>query len=140
MTTQKPILCLDFDGVLHSYTSPWQGAGVIADPPVPGAIAFLREAVQHFTVAIYSSRSVEPQGLVAMQQWLGEWSVADRESDHEDLSWLAQIIWPTAKPPALVTIDDRALTFTGTWPAIVDLKAFQPWNRKPSDFSDKPPA
>ena len=27
----KPILCLDFDGVLHSYTSGWRGAR-IPDP------------------------------------------------------------------------------------------------------------
>jgi hypothetical protein len=33
---RKPILCLDFDGVLHSYTSGWKGAAVIPDPPVPG--------------------------------------------------------------------------------------------------------
>ena len=37
----KTIL-LDFDGVIHSYTSGWKGAGVIPDPPVPGAIDFLR--------------------------------------------------------------------------------------------------
>ena len=29
----KPILCLDFDGVVHSYTSGWKGADVIPDPP-----------------------------------------------------------------------------------------------------------
>ena len=34
------------------------------------------------------------------------------------------------KPPAMVTIDDRALTFDGTWPAIEMLKAFQPWNKR----------
>lgn len=29
----KPILCLDFDGVIHSYASGWKGADVIPDPP-----------------------------------------------------------------------------------------------------------
>jgi len=36
----KPILLIDFDGVIHSYTSGWQGAGVISDPPVEGAFDF----------------------------------------------------------------------------------------------------
>lgn len=38
--------------------------------------------------------------------------------------------WPTEKPSAMVTIDDRALTFDGTWPKIEALKAFKPWNKK----------
>jgi len=35
----------------------------------------------------------------------------------------------TEKPPALVTLDDRASTFTGTWPKVADLLAFKPWNK-----------
>lgn len=31
----------------------------------------------------------------------------------------------------MVTIDDRALTFDGTWPPIDSLKSFQPWNKRP---------
>jgi hypothetical protein len=27
----KPILCLDFDGTIHSYISGWQGADVIPE-------------------------------------------------------------------------------------------------------------
>src|SRR5882672_3079773 len=38
---RKPILCLDFDGVLHSYSSGWKGADVIPDAPTPGMAAFL---------------------------------------------------------------------------------------------------
>ena len=40
---RKPIICLDFDGVIHSYTSGWKGAAVIPDPPVPGALEFIVE-------------------------------------------------------------------------------------------------
>jgi hypothetical protein len=48
----KPILSLDFDGVIHSYTSGWKGADVIADPPVPGAFQFIGEALQVFLVSM----------------------------------------------------------------------------------------
>jgi hypothetical protein len=127
----KPILCLDFDGVLHSYTSGWQGADVIPDPPVPGAIAFLRAAVQHFTVAIYSSRSHQPGGQAAMQSWLATWAKAD--PDHStDLSFLEAIKWPLEKPGAFVTLDDRALTFSGEWPSMDTLLAFRPWHKRPA--------
>ena len=69
-TTFRPTLCLDFDGVLHSYTSGWQGADVVSDPPTEGAMEFLSRAVRHFDVAIYSSRSHQPNGILAMQLWL----------------------------------------------------------------------
>jgi hypothetical protein len=128
----KPILCLDFDGVIHSYTSGWKGADVIPDPPVEGALQFIVAAMEHFTVAIFSSRSHQPGGKQAMQQWLGYWSVDPLHgmpSDFDHGAWGA-IQWPLEKPPAFVTIDDRALTFDGTWPDMVTLKNFKPWNKK----------
>jgi hypothetical protein len=128
----KPILCLDFDGVLHSYTSGWKGADQIPDPPTPGALQFLVEVMKHFRVAIFSSRSNQPGGLAAMQQWLGYWSV-DKEhgmpGDFDHGAWGA-IEWPTEKPPAFVTLDDRALTFEGIWPDIQLLLQFKPWNQR----------
>lgn len=118
----KPILCLDFDGVIHSYSSCWKGADVIPDQPVPGAIEFLLSALQHFDVQIYSLRSGLPGGINAMQEWL---------LNHSDSGYLVDTIgWPDAKPPAFLTIDDRSLTFDGTWPDIVALKNFKPWNKK----------
>ncbi len=126
---KKPILCLDFDGVIHSYVSRWQGAEVIPDPPVDGAIAFMLGALNHFDVVIFSSRSNQRGGTAAMKKWLRE---------HAGATWyespagpgLDDIRFVTEKPPALVTLDDRALTFTGTWPAIETLKEFKPWNKR----------
>ena len=117
----KPILCLDFDGVIHSYASGWKGADVIPDPPVDGAIAFMIEAVKHFRVAVYSSRSGQAGGIDAMRTWLDYNAAGTLANDVE---------WPTEKPPALVTIDDRAVTFTGEWPTIQSLMEFRPWNKK----------
>ncbi len=50
---KQPILCLDFDGVCHSYTSGWQGATTIPDKPVAGMWKFLEASIQHFMVTIY---------------------------------------------------------------------------------------
>jgi hypothetical protein len=66
----RPILCLDFDGVIHSYTSGWKGAAVIPDAPVPGALEFIHEALEQFEVHIFSSRSHQWGGKRAMKRWL----------------------------------------------------------------------
>lgn len=130
----KPILCVDFDGVIHSYTSGWQGADVIPDPPVPGAIEFLLQAMRHFRVAIFSSRSCQPGGMRAMQEWLIHHGVTLIRKHEPALAVrnfvLNELMWPTEKPSAKVTIDDRALTFTGVFPAIEQLTSFKPWNEK----------
>ena len=65
-----------------------------------------------------------------MQVWLGEHMHQHGLSDGEQLRIAAAIEWPTEKPPAAVTIDDRALTFDGTWPRMIDLVRFQPWNKR----------
>ncbi len=123
------ILCLDFDGVIHSYESGWEDVHIISDPPVPGAFDAIK-AYQSagFEVQIYSSRSGTYLGRAAMMSWMQKWAFEDGEA--EDLEWLSLIKYPQAKPPAFVTLDDRALNFTGTWPAADDLLNFKPWNKK----------
>ena len=120
MRANQPILVLDFDGVLHSYASGWQGADVIPDPPVPGALEFCREAVRHFAVWVVSSRCSRPGGPAAIVRWL--------EEHHFPGS---MVVSPDGvKPAAFVTLDDRAITFTGEWPTIEALRAFVPWNKR----------
>ncbi len=152
---RKAIICFDFDGVLHSYDSGWKGAAVIPDGAVPGAMEYLLNVIGHsgFEAAIYSSRSSQYQGIPAMQRWLekqllqhiSQINVALEPARVKALVH-EEIQWPTAKPPAKVTIDDRAIQFTGAWPAIEELEDFVPWNKKKlslplvdfaSDTSDK---
>ena len=116
----KPILVLDFDGVCHSYTSGWQGPGIISDPPVDGLFEFLREAGKAFTIHILSSRSAYPEGIKAMRSWFEEWG---KDED------LPPLNFPDSKVAAHVTIDDRAVTFSGRWPDVEILIKFKPWNR-----------
>jgi hypothetical protein len=130
----KPILCVDFDGVIHSYTSPWIDEATISDPPVPGALRWLWKATKSFRVVIYSSRSKLETGRAAMSQWLGRWSV-----DHElgipgdwDCAPLAGIEFSAEKPAAFLTIDDRAICFDGDWSKLdpESLLGFRPWNKR----------
>lgn len=124
----KPILCLDFDGVIHSYTSGWKGARNIPDPPVEHALSFMCEALDAgYDVVIHSSRSRYFGGITAMRAWLKK---------HAGMLWdtmgpsLCEVRFVRFKPPALLTIDDRAVTFTGTFPDMKDIKAFKPWNKR----------
>ena len=116
MSEEKPILCLDFDGVLHSYVSGWKGAHIVWDPPVPGAQQFVTMAKKYFRIVVFSSRSLQEGGIRAMTSWMQEHGFPPVE-------------FATEKPPAMITIDDRAITFTGTWPAIDELREFKPWNK-----------
>ena len=129
-----PILCLDFDGVIHSYTQPWQGADVIPDPPVPGVFDFILSALDHFTIAIHSSRTSQTGGLAAMQSYVlkGLIDYMGPGLEPEANLTFSRIQWPTEKPPAFLTIDDRVLCFNGNWPDISELKAFKPWNKRQS--------
>jgi hypothetical protein len=138
--------------------SGWKGATRIPDPPVPGALEFVVGALERFQVAILSSRSHQWFGRYAMKRWLRKHLIATAGFDFSDTpewwatasahdglrrwsrgmtrcAWAAEnvvreIMWPLHKPSAMVTIDDRALTFTGRWPALDELHAFQPWNKR----------
>lgn len=148
----KQILCLDFDGVLHSYKSGWKGAAVIPDAPVPGALEFVVRALDRFRVSVFSSRSHQWGGRRAMKGWLYhnlvneavdaapwwldkicEWSMMDpwQESvEYAARKIVRSVEWPLFKPSAMISLDDRALTFDGTWPALETLGAFKPWNKR----------
>jgi len=121
--SDKPIICLDFDGTIHSYESGWQGAEIISDTPIKGSFEFINDASKHFNVHVYSARSGLPGGIDAMKAWFIQhgWEMDDKGEP-------MGISFPTSKPPAHVSIDDRAVTFTGTWPALETLKNFRPWN------------
>lgn len=114
MKASKPMLALDFDGVLHGYTSGWQGTENVPDLPVAGALEFVTAAMEHFAVVIYSSRARFPEGVSAIKAWLKRHGFPALPVTCE-------------KPPAFLSIDDRAILFTGTWPDPQDLLQFRPW-------------
>lgn len=126
----QPIICLDFDGVIHSYTSGWKGARTIPDPPVEGAIPFIARLLEAgYNVAIYSTRSNHLGGVRAMRTWLKHHAGSMWYDDPAGGYGLERVQFSRQKPPALLTIDDRAITFTGTWPSLETIRAFVPWNK-----------
>jgi hypothetical protein len=136
----KPILCVDFDGVIHSYTSGWHGATVVPDPPVKGALAWLWKATEWFNVQVYSSRSKDPEARVAMLAWMIKHSLAEFGEGHpmsmldmgRDQDCEYPITFAYEKPAAFLTIDDRAVCFEGDWGELdpCELLNFKPWNKR----------
>ena len=95
---------LDFDGVVHSYTSGWKGADIIPDPPVKGvkwAIDQLRR-VTKYKVIVWSTRCKTEHGREAIRKWLAKWEIK-----------VDDIV--SYKPVCFCYVDDRAITFNGDW-------------------------
>lgn len=124
MENKKPILCLDFDGVIHSYKSGWKGANIIPDEPVDGSFEAIQSYLNDFDVCVYSARSGQDGGIAAMKIWFVEHGWPENETGEPQ-----HLQFPESKPPAFVSIDDRVLTFTGVFPEIETLKNFKPWNQ-----------
>jgi hypothetical protein len=120
----KPIICIDFDGVIHSYEKGWKG-GEIYGTVVPGFFEWAAEAQKRFELVIYSSRSSYDSGRLAMGGWLA----------NQLRTWEGPKIefqMSSKKPAAFLTIDDRAIQFKGDWFAKElrpeELLTFRPWN------------
>ena len=132
----KPILCVDFDGVVHLYVQPWTNEWTISDGPVPGALRWLWKATEWFDVQIYSSRSKAEAGRAAMHDWMIQHSILEFGIDHP-MSGADGNVYPITfaheKPGAFLTIDDRAVCFDGDWsdPGLepASLLSFRPWNK-----------
>lgn len=120
----KKLICVDFDGVLHSYTSGWQGPHMASDPPVPGAMEWLEDMAtdDRFEINIYSSRSKEIGGVDTIKRWLLRHGLSETA--------FLRIKFPTQKPAAHLMIDDRAFLFEGSFPSTELILDFKPWNKR----------
>lgn len=140
MNNNKPILTLDFDGVLHTYVSGWKGADVVADGPVEGAMVALATYGQDFDVNIFSTRNHQEGGVIAMQNALVQW-LTEEEDAYVMLGERGmspegfvsdELKFPLYKPPSLLLIDDRCMRFTGRWPSAWEITNFLHWQKIPS--------
>lgn len=129
-----PTLCIDFDGVIHSYDEGWQD-GRIYGGVVPGFFEWAETATKQFKLVIYSSRSKDPDLLQQMTTWMyvqqREWWASTEPSGPP----VAEFTFASEKPAAWLTIDDRAICFIGDWSAPElrpsAMRAFKPWNARP---------
>lgn len=122
MSKKKYTIAVDFDGVIHSYDSPWVSATVIPDPPVPGAIPWLVEIAEHFEVVIHTTRGETPEGKQAVRRWLIQQGLPASIANALPIQH--------TKPPALAYLDDRAMRFEGKFPTPAEVHAARPWNKR----------
>lgn len=126
-------ICVDFDGVIHSFTSKWERPHLIPDPPTDGALEWLWDMIQTYDVYIMSARGVRLAGRNAIRAWLykhaypaGLWY-----EQPFGVIGLEDVKVVTKKPHALIYIDDRAWRFggPGTFPTRAQIEDARPWNR-----------
>ncbi len=109
----RKTVCLDFDGVIHSYRSGWQGETNIPDPPIHRVDLAIKQLRKNFRVVVFSARCRSEEGVLAVEDWLARHNIeVDEVCMH--------------KPPAFVYVDDRAVAFTGDWDeTIANIHAFR---------------
>lgn len=106
LQTKLRTICLDFDGVIHSYQSGWQGEAVISDPPIHKVELAIQRLRKDYRVVVYSARCRTEEGCIAIEAWLDKHGIeVDEVARH--------------KPPAHVYVDDRAVRFSGDWDATI---------------------
>ena len=115
--SQKPTVAIDFDGVVHKYTTPFEEFDVIPDSIVPGIKDFLEELHKDYKIVIFTARVINERGLLAVTKFMKE-----NNLPYDDIT--------SIKPYAIAYIDDRAITFTGVFNGLKDkIDTFIPWNK-----------
>lgn len=103
MNEARPIVCVDLNGVLDSYTG-WRGPQHF-DPPRAGARHFLEALVARgYCVVIFTTRFPDD-----VWRWLDQYGLRDLVQDVTD-----------RKPAAHVFVDDRAVCFRGDFDATLE--------------------
>lgn len=145
--THQPVVAVDFDGVIHGFTTPFEHALVIADPPVPGAIEWLGRLLDSgWRVILHTARLTSgvpaPLGheqvdvtsrVAAIRTWfLLHGGLLGGETFDRLEVWTAG-----GKPHADVYVDDKALRYEGgMFPTVEHLQyASVSWAKRPKPRS-----
>jgi hypothetical protein len=65
-----------------------------------------------------------------MKSWLKSELVRDGMDLYAAEDIVNKVKWPTEKPPAHMSIDDRGFQFNGEFPEMSDILNFKPWNKR----------
>ena len=111
----KPTVVFDFDGVIHSYWSGWQGVDVIPDLPVPGIKELIEDLRTDHEIAVVSTRCSTTDGQRAILNYL--------QSNGIKVDCVL-----AEKSPAICYVDDRAICFRGQTEGFADkIRGFKSW-------------
>ena len=125
LASNKSIMCVRFDGVIHEYNAHWRlASSVILGAPVKGAFDFLGNATDHFCVCVVGERNNEPMARRALYRWFKThgWPVEDKRPAH--------LLFPRRQPECFISIDDRCLRFDGVFRDPVELTKFLSWQEQ----------
>ena len=125
--------------MVHDYTKGWQDGSIYGEA-TPGWWEWLRVIAPHYDVVIFSSRVKTSADILDVTEWLEKqwqkWCTAN-----SIIAPMPMLRLVTIKPPAWVTIDDRAIRFDGSWSdkalTLKGLQEFKPWMHRPGPTSGK---
>jgi len=114
-------IVFDFDGVIHKYSRGWQD-GSIYDEPVAGMKEVVNELHRDYDIYIVTTRARDVGGQIAVEEYLNKHCI--------EFDCVTSI-----KVPAMVYVDDRALTFNpdNVSTLVKSIKNFQPWQDIPKN-------
>jgi hypothetical protein len=110
----KKTVCLDFDGVMNTYTG-WKGEKELFEPR-EGLKDFLFNLnIRGWSIVVHSTRQSN-----RIYEWLKKHSLEEVPIEVVD-----------KKPPAMAYVDDRGIRFDGDFNVVLnELEGFQPfWAR-----------
>jgi hypothetical protein len=128
-------ICVDFDGVLHSFTSGFTGE-IPFDPPTPGAVEFVRWLVEReWEIVIFSARARTEKGQQGILNWWCHFGFSPILST----GYASPIFLTAIKCDADLYLDDRGWRFTGNFEEVISLlvlndatggKWLRPWHEQ----------
>ena len=130
-------VAIDFDNVVHSYTSPWSASADITDPPLPGAVEWLeRLADEGARIILHTCRftawNPDAAGFIAGDPIEVESAVWDWLKKHglSDLACERITMWTwVGKPYADAYVDDKAIEFEGLYHDVGALRTIVELNK-----------